>query len=53
MVFQIFQFRVIKLIRGQKLVEGRSREGRLVKAFQEGQGPPRAVEPMMMMMIKN
>jgi len=35
-------------IRGQELEEGRPRQRRMGKASEEGQGPPRAVEPMMM-----
>ena len=36
-------------ILGQELEEGRPRQRRMDKASEEGQGPPRAVEPMMMM----
>jgi len=38
-------------IRGQELEEGRPRQRRMGKASKEGQGPPRAVGPMMMMMM--
>jgi hypothetical protein len=40
-----------KNIRGQEFEESRPRQRRIGKASAEVQGPPRAFEPLMMMMI--